>query len=77
MVKVKAAKDFKLATSCRNVVEVKKGETVEVEESSIKGMISAGQVEEAEVVEVSTVKQKKKKYGSKFSKKLDDEMTTK
>ena len=58
-----AAKDFELATSCRDTVHVKKGDSVDVPKSSLTGMILAQQVEQPK--------------GKKFAEKLDGAMTTK
>lgn len=41
-----AAKDFFLAPDCRTTLKIKKGDSVEVDSSSVSGMIAAGQIKE-------------------------------
>ncbi len=56
-----AAKDFALAPDCRTTIDVKKGDDITVDSSSVIGMIAAGQIKEPK----------------NFAKMLEGSMTTK
>ena len=62
-IEVKAANDFNLALNCREQIPVKKGDTVEVNLSSVVGMVDAGQIEQPK--------------GKKFDEMMAGAMTTK
>lgn len=69
--KVKAVKNFANSPDGINIDQVKKGDAVDVDESSVAGMVAAGQIEDpkgksyAKVLEASmTTKGKGKKAGS-------------